>query len=108
VVEAKVPLLLTFMGIWKGVAMDSLKYHPGLNCPTLLRSVGRPPQKWPYGHTALQSYGLMAVWGVAHLQGGRPSAVFYPLGHPTPYAYADATDAAVVATHTNGKKLFPI
>jgi hypothetical protein len=27
----------------------------------------------------------MAVSGVAHLQGGRPAAVFYPLGYPTPY-----------------------
>jgi hypothetical protein len=31
--------------------------------------------------------GLMAVSGVAHLQGRRPAAVFYPFGHPTPYAY---------------------
>jgi hypothetical protein len=24
---------------------------------------------------------------MAHLQGGRPAVVFYPRGHPTPYAY---------------------
>jgi hypothetical protein len=27
-----------------------------------------------------------AASGVAHPQGWRPAAVFYPLGHPTPYA----------------------
>jgi hypothetical protein len=46
------------MGVRQGVAMDSLKFHPGLPCPTLLR-----------------------------LAGGLPAAVFYPFGHPTPYAY---------------------
>jgi hypothetical protein len=25
---------------------------------------------------------------VAHLQSGGPAAIFYPFGHPTPYAYA--------------------
>jgi hypothetical protein len=29
----------------------------------------------------------MAVSGVASQQGGRPAAVLYPFGHPTPYAY---------------------
>jgi hypothetical protein len=28
----------------------------------------------------------MAVSGVAFPQGGRPASVFYPFGHPTPYA----------------------
>jgi hypothetical protein len=32
------------IGVWHGVAMDSLKYHPGPSCPTLLRPVG------PYSH----------------------------------------------------------
>jgi hypothetical protein len=27
-----------------------------------------------------------AVSGVARLQGGRPAAIFYPFGHPSPYA----------------------
>jgi hypothetical protein len=31
--------------------------------------------------------GLTAVSGVAHPQGRRPAAIFYPFGHPTPYAY---------------------
>jgi hypothetical protein len=29
-----------------------------------------------------------AVSGVARPQDGRPAAVFYPFGHPTPYAHA--------------------
>jgi hypothetical protein len=29
-----------------------------------------------------------ATPGVARMQGGQPAGVFYPLGHPTPYAYA--------------------
>jgi hypothetical protein len=37
------------MSIWQGVAMDSLNFHPGLPCPTLLRPVDGPPLKWPYG-----------------------------------------------------------
>jgi hypothetical protein len=38
--------------------MNSLKLHPGQPCPTLLCPAD-----------------------------GRPAAVFYPFGHPTPYAY---------------------
>jgi hypothetical protein len=38
------------MGIWEGVFMDSLKFHLGLPCPTLLRPEGDPPLKWPYDH----------------------------------------------------------
>jgi hypothetical protein len=37
----------TFMGVWQGVAMDSLKFHPGLPCPTFLRPAGRRPLKRP-------------------------------------------------------------
>jgi hypothetical protein len=29
----------------------------------------------------------MAVSVVVRSQGGQPAAVFYPFGHPTPYAY---------------------
>jgi hypothetical protein len=36
------------MGVWLGVAMDSLKFYPGLPYPTLLRRAGRPPLKRPY------------------------------------------------------------
>jgi hypothetical protein len=36
------------MGVWRGVAMDSLKFHPGPSCPTLLCPVGGPSLKRPY------------------------------------------------------------
>jgi hypothetical protein len=49
------------------MAMDSLKFYPGLPYPTLL---------WLFH-------------GVARLQGGQPAAVFYPLGHPTLDAYGE-------------------
>jgi len=41
--------VITTMGVWQGVTMDSLKYHLGPPCPTLLRTAGRPPLKRPYG-----------------------------------------------------------
>jgi hypothetical protein len=56
------------MDVWQGVAMDSLMFHQGLPCPTLLRLVGGTPLK-------------------------RLEAVFYPLGNPTPYAYAQNPSA---------------
>jgi hypothetical protein len=36
------------MGAWQGVTMDSLKFHPGPTCLTLLRPAGEPPLKRPY------------------------------------------------------------
>jgi hypothetical protein len=51
------------LDVWQGVAklgMHSLKFHPGPPCPT--------PET--------------ALWS-----GWQPWAVFYPFGHPTPYAY---------------------
>jgi hypothetical protein len=39
------------MCIWQGVAMDYLKFHPCLPCPsTVLRLAGEPTLKWPYSH----------------------------------------------------------
>jgi hypothetical protein len=38
------------MSVWQGVAMDSLKFYPGLPCSTFLRPAGGPPLKWLYGH----------------------------------------------------------
>jgi hypothetical protein len=64
---------LHVMGVWQGVAMDSLKFHPGLPCLTLLCPAGGPPLKWPHG--------------LACPQGGRPVLVFYLFGDPTLYAY---------------------
>jgi hypothetical protein len=67
------------MGIWQGVAMDSLQFHLGPPCPTFSRLAVRLPLKWS-----------TAVIGVAHLQGGRPAAIFYPFGHPTLYVYGSS------------------
>jgi hypothetical protein len=37
------------MGVWQGVATDSLKYHPGPPSLTLLRPAVEPPLKRPFG-----------------------------------------------------------
>jgi len=42
-------LQLFCMGVWQGVAMDSLTFHPGPPCPTFLRPTGGPPLKRPHG-----------------------------------------------------------
>jgi hypothetical protein len=36
------------MGVWQGVAMDSLMFHTGPPCHNLLRPVEEPPLKRPY------------------------------------------------------------
>jgi hypothetical protein len=64
------------MGVWQGVAMDSLKFHPGLPCPTLLH---------PAGGLSLKP--LTAVLWVALPQGGQPAVNFYPFRHPMPNTY---------------------
>jgi hypothetical protein len=56
------------MGVWQGVAMDSLKYHQGPPCPTLLRPAGGPPLKQPYGHFR----GFREFHGFQ----GRPAVIF--------------------------------
>jgi hypothetical protein len=58
------------MGVWQGVAMDSLKFHLGL---TLSSSM-------PYG------WALRPFRG-SPPQGRQPAAVFYPFGHLMPYTY---------------------
>jgi hypothetical protein len=62
-------------GVWQGEGMESLKFYLGSPYPRLLPPAGGSPPN-----------GLMAVWGVAHPQGGRAAAVFFPFGHPMPYA----------------------
>jgi hypothetical protein len=57
----------------EGVSMDSLKFHPALPCLTLIRPAGRPPPK---------------CRATPRPQGGRPAAVFFPLGYPFPYGPA--------------------
>jgi hypothetical protein len=36
------------MGVWQGLIIDFLKFHPGLPCPNPLNPAGRPPLKRPY------------------------------------------------------------
>jgi hypothetical protein len=38
------------MGVWQGLAMDSLTFHPSPPCLALQHSAGRAPLKRPYGH----------------------------------------------------------
>jgi sugar phosphate permease len=52
------------IGVWQGVAMDSLKYPSGPPCLTLLRPAGR-----------------------------RPMVVFYPFGHPVPLMFIASSPA---------------
>jgi hypothetical protein len=70
------------IGVWQGVAMDSLKFHPGPPCHTLQLAAGGPPLKRPYSR-----------FRGACPQGGRPAAIFYRFGHPTPCAYVFSTRA---------------
>jgi hypothetical protein len=42
-------LTVGILGVWQGMAMDSLKFHPGPPCPTLPRLAGEPTQKRPNG-----------------------------------------------------------
>jgi hypothetical protein len=78
------------------------KVSPGLPYLTLLYPVGRPPLvhscepplEWSGEARGGQGW-------PAHRTGGRqPAAVFYPFGHPTPYAYgfqpSDLSREAVV------------
>jgi hypothetical protein len=37
------------IGVWQGVAMDSLKFQPGQPCFTLIRPAGETPLKGPCG-----------------------------------------------------------
>jgi hypothetical protein len=81
------------MGVWQGVAMHTLKFHPGPPCPTLLRPMGGLPLKQAYGCFR----GHLTVLGMAHMQGEWPAAVFYPFRHPTPYAYAKISSICTLA-----------
>jgi hypothetical protein len=65
--------------------MDSLKFHPGPPCLTLLNPAGGPVSR------------------VARPQGRHPAVVFYLFGHPTPYAYGLIVDIRRQIIVTNGK-----
>jgi hypothetical protein len=42
------------MGMWEGLAMESLEFYPGLLCPTLLHPAGGPPFKQPHSHSCFR------------------------------------------------------
>jgi hypothetical protein len=44
-----VPFSFLRMGVWQGVAMDSLKFYPSLQCSTLIDPMVEPSLKQPYG-----------------------------------------------------------
>jgi hypothetical protein len=73
----QVLLYLFHIGVQQRLAMDPLVLYPGPPCPTLLCSVGGPSLEWPYSR-----------FRGGHSWDGWPAAVFYPFGHPTPYAHA--------------------
>jgi hypothetical protein len=50
-VEEEILRAVESMRVWQGVAMDSLKFHPGLPCPILLRPADEPSLKRPYGRS---------------------------------------------------------
>jgi hypothetical protein len=79
------------MGVWQGVAIDSLKFHPGLPCPALVRPAGEPARN-----------GLMAVLGMARPLNGWLEVVFYPFGHPVAYVYAERRKCVAVAVGSVG------
>jgi hypothetical protein len=76
------------MGVCQGVAID-VNFHLSPPCPTL------PYYALCVGHPRNS---LTTVSGVVRPQSGRPAVVFYPFGHPTPYAY-DHNDL-VISTFT--------
>jgi hypothetical protein len=51
------------MGVWQGVAMDSLKFHLGLACQTLLSPAGGPPLKRTYGRLRGGLPAVQATYG---------------------------------------------
>jgi hypothetical protein len=65
------------IGLWQEVAMDSLKFHMGSPCPTLLRPAVGPPLKWQHGRFRVQP----SAWQVAC------SCLLSPRT-TTPHAYA--------------------
>lgn len=70
-------LQLFCMGVWQGVAMDSLTFYPGPPCSTSLRPGGDHP--WN---------GLTVVSGVAAHRAGGLWQSPTPFWHPTPYVSA--------------------
>jgi hypothetical protein len=55
----------------------------GYGLPKVSPGCAMPYLSMPCGRAILEP----AVSGVARSQSGQPAAIFYPLGHDTPYAY---------------------
>jgi hypothetical protein len=64
------------MGVWQGPS-------GGQGLPKVSIGCVMPNPFTPCGRATP----INAVSGVVCLQSEQPAAVFYPLGHPTPYAY---------------------
>jgi hypothetical protein len=59
-----------------------------------------PPLKQPHGH-----FRGPTLWPT--MWSGQPAAVFYPLGHPTPYAYHAGNKKSIILNDTKlPKKVF--
>jgi hypothetical protein len=60
------------MDVWQGVNMDSLKFHTGLPCPTLLCPADGPPLT--DGHLCGRALWPFQGWATRRLGGLRPSS----------------------------------
>jgi hypothetical protein len=59
IMESDVEIIMQIMGVWQAVAMDSLKFHSGLPCPTLQHPACGSPLKRPFkGWTTHRAGGL--------------------------------------------------
>jgi hypothetical protein len=74
------------MGVRQGVARDSLMFHPGPPCLTLLRPKGWPPLKRRFSETALRSF---QVWPARRTGGLQLSSTFLDTPRRTPMGLVD-------------------
>jgi hypothetical protein len=82
------PVAVLLFGVWGGVAMVSLQYRYGLPCLTLLRPVGGPSLKRPYGRFRGSRPARQVAWGHL-LPFSTTHAIhlwtYYLLGFPMPH-----------------------
>jgi hypothetical protein len=70
------------MGVWPGVAMDSLKFQLGPPCSNLLRPAGRPPLKRPLVFEIIHLI-VESTFSRNQSKGSEALAVYFgPLGGP--------------------------
>jgi hypothetical protein len=65
-------LNFTVMGVWQGMAIDSLKFHPSMPCEQATPET----DSWTF-----------QGWSVRRVGGLHPSSTPLEFRHPTPYAY---------------------